>query len=128
MTMAVAAHDSFTVDVNFEFDFVTTAGECFAAPVAGRIAIGFLIVDFGVDNRSVTSLTRPLKRTGDVRLKDAYAVDFAAIAVTTALLLLVTLVVMALLQVVPVHSTVFNLMDFLLMFELAVTVCDAFAL
>lgn len=126
VTMAVAIDDSFTVDIDFAFDFVVIwADEWFAAgqwPVVGRIAIGFLIVDFGVDRRSVTSLTRPLRRTGDVRLKDAYAVDFEVIAVATALF-----VVLAAMVGIPGDSTVCNLTDFLLMFELCVTDWEAFA-
>lgn len=127
VTMAVAVDNSFTIDVNFAFDFVVMVAEWLAvvAPGVGRIEIGFLIAIFGVDKRSVTSLTRPLRRTGDVRLKDAYAVDFVAIVVVTELLAGAAVVQVV---VVPMDATVFNLIDFLLVFEMDVTDCDAFAL
>lgn len=127
VTMAVAVDNSFTIDVNFAFDFVVMVAEWLAvvAPGVGRIEIGFLIAIFGVDKRSVTSLTRPLRRTGDVRLKDAYAVDFVAIVVVTELSAGAAVVQVV---VVPMDATVFNLIDFLLVFEMDVTDCDAFAL
>lgn len=129
VTMAVAVDNSSTVDVSFAFDFVVMADEWLAvvAPGVGRIEIGFLIAIFGVDKRSVTSLTRPLRRTGDVRLKDAYAVDFGATVVMTELLAEAVVAAAAVVQVVvvPTDSTVFNLIDFLLVFEMDVTDCDA---